>query len=49
MELYPTAGNGGFPDQETVEGDLKSSLVTLKTVMRVRESRKDNLSDFIGI
>jgi len=36
LDVYPTKENGGFPSQDVVEGDLKSNLVTLKTVMRVK-------------
>lgn len=35
LAALPSEANGGFPNQGVVENNLKNSLVTLKTVVRV--------------
>jgi len=39
LSMLPTEKNGGFPTQDVVEGNLKNSLVTLKTVVREYEDQ----------
>ncbi len=37
LGALPSEANGGFPSQELVESNLKNSLVTLKTIVRVKK------------